>query len=286
MEQSEFIQKVISICNKQPNTRQYSEISTLVELTKTCKFFKSLIEENGNSSHIHCCKYLQYQFGRQGEYIFKYGEKGTKFYIIISGLVSVEIPKKTLKGDTVFFEAITLSSGTSFGELALESSKPRAASIRCKQDTHFMFLEKQSYVQLISKIVLDKRNTSVNFLQSLPIFNSCTKGTLTKLTYAFKEKYYNKGQIVYSEGDKAKEIFVVKKGEFEFFKIIKKMRRSSITFGIQPKDKFKHCKIANYCVGELFGEEDSINNQPRTNTCKSLTNGGIVLAILKDVIEI
>lgn len=287
MQESEFIQKVIAICNKQPNDRQGSEISTLIELTKTCKFFKSLIEENGNSSHIQCCKYLKYYYGSQGDYIFKYGEKGTRFFIIISGLVGVELPKKNLKGDVIFFEAITLGSGTSFGELALESSKPRAASIRCKQDSHFIYLEKQDYVQLISKIVLDKRNKSVNFLQSLPMFNSCTKGTLSKLTYAFKEKSYNKGQIVYSEGDKSEEIFVVKNGEFEFIKTIKKLKkRHSIVSGIQPKEKFKHCKIANYCVGEMFGEEDTIRDLPRANTCKSLTNGGVILTILKTVSDI
>jgi CRP-like cAMP-binding protein len=276
-----LIHKVITICNKKPNERLPSEISTLVELTKTCKIFKSLIEENGKASHVQCCKYLQYYFGQQGEYVFRYGEKGSKFYVIISGLVAVEIPKKSARGDTIFTEAITLATGASFGDLALESSKPRAASIKCKEDSHFIFLEKQDYVSLIAKLVQDKRDASVNFLQSLPMFNTCTKGTLTKLTYAFKEKNFNKGQIVYNEGDKADDVFLVKKGEFEFFKIIKKQRKEKNV--LIYKEKFKHCKIANYGIGEIFGEEDAFRMLPRANTCKSVSNNSLVLVILKNV---
>lgn len=286
MQDIQIIQKVISICNKKSNERLQSEINTLVDLTKTCRIFKSLIEENGKASHIQCCKYLQYQFGQQGEYVFRYGEKGTKFYIIISGSVAVEIPKKSARGEMTFVEAITLNSGASFGDLALESSKPRAASIKCKQDSHFIYLEKQDYVALISKLVQDKRDSSVNFLQSLPMFAQCTKGTLTKLTYAFKEKNYNKGQIVYNEGEKADDVYLVKRGEFEFFKTIEKRRKKDEGICIGFKVKFKLCKIANYGIGEIFGEEDAIRGMNRANTCKSLSNNSLVLVITKNVLGI
>ena len=42
-------------------------------------------------------------------------------------------------------EVAILNHGSSFGELALISNKPRAATIKCITDTHFLVLHKQDY---------------------------------------------------------------------------------------------------------------------------------------------
>jgi cAMP-dependent protein kinase regulator/cGMP-dependent protein kinase 2 len=42
--------------------------------------------------------------------------------------------------------------GKSFGELALISNKPRAATIRCLKDCHFAVIEKQNYEKVLQKI--------------------------------------------------------------------------------------------------------------------------------------
>jgi CRP-like cAMP-binding protein len=44
-----------------------------------------------------------------------------------------------------YIELATLGAGKSFGDLALIGSKPRMASIRCVEDTHFAVLSKQDY---------------------------------------------------------------------------------------------------------------------------------------------
>lgn len=273
---------LITICNKRPAERQSHEIALLADVTRHCKVFKALIESSGVSSHNQCCKYLKYEFCPYNEYLFRHGEKGTKFYIIIAGSVGIEVPKKNLDGEEIFVEVTTLNSGSSFGELALESSKPRAASIKCKSDSHFMYLEKHDYVGLMSKIVQEKRDSLVDFLQSLPLFMNCTKGALTKLTYVFRERYYNKGQFVYNEGESAEDMFIIYKGEFEFYKIIKKAK-SKKNVGIKLKDKLKKSKIANYGVGEVFGEEDSLRGLNRMSSCKCIQNGSIALCISKNV---
>lgn len=277
-----MIEKIKEICNKRPIERVPQELAILVDITKNCKVFKALIEANGASAHTFCCKYLQYQYCPQSEYLFKYGEVGTRFYIILSGIVGIEVPKKTPKMPTVFLEILTLNNGSSFGELALENSKPRAASIKCKAPSHFLYLEKADYFKLISRIVLEKRNFLVNFLQALPIFMSCTKGTLAKLSYICKEKTFHKGQIVYSEGDSADEIFVIQKGEFEFYKSIRKQQRRNEQ-SIGNKKNIKQSKIASLGIGEMFGEEDSLRSGKRLCTCFCVSSAATVLCILKTV---
>ena len=282
MQNQETLENIITICNKRPGERNPSEILTLADFSKSCKVFQNLIQTNGLAFYHKCCKYLKHQFCPQNQYLIKYGEQGTRFYIIISGLVGVEVPRKNKKGENFFVEVSELGDGLDFGELALESSKPRGASIKCKVNSHFMYLEKNDYVQLVSKIVQDKRTVLVNFLHSLPMFKNCTKGTLAKLTYFLKEKVYKKGQIVYYEGDSANDLFFIREGEFEFYKIIRKNSKKTKNYELNKK-KVKNMKIANFGIGEMFGEEDSLKNTNRITTCKCVSSSSLVFSVPKTV---
>lgn len=49
-------------------------------------------------------------------------------------------------------EVVTLREGKSFGELALIKNKPRAATIRCKDDCHFAVMNKADYQKVLQRI--------------------------------------------------------------------------------------------------------------------------------------
>lgn len=273
------------ICSKTARQRTPVEIQYLAELTSNLKVFKSLNESQGPYSHIICCRYLKYEYCEQNNYLFKYGDIGTRFYIIVSGKVAVEVPMKNNKGETQMVEVMVLNNGAAFGELALESSKPRAASIKCKTPTHLMYLEKADYNRLISRLIADKRNSLVAFIQSLPLFSHLTKGNLTKLSYIFKEKIYSKGQFVYNENDEADEVFIVKNGEFEFFRSIS-VKLSWSLKGVRKSFLTKTKKVANLGIGEMFGELEMFENIPRKDTCKCVSTTATIFAISKSVYDI
>ena len=159
---------------------------------------------------------LKYGVVQKDQYVFKIGDRGDKFYIILSGSVSVLIPDKKYTEEEVISEEVSeiyseaessptrkpqqpgnkprrlnehffkakvmklvsnkilinksfqnsssasnpylktliedrmlevavLSNGQSFGELALISNKPRAASIRAKTTCYFAILNKEDY---------------------------------------------------------------------------------------------------------------------------------------------
>lgn len=48
-------------------------------------------------------------------------------------------------------EIKVLSAGASFGELALMEKKPRAATIRCKEESCFAVLDKRNFELILSK---------------------------------------------------------------------------------------------------------------------------------------
>jgi cAMP-dependent protein kinase regulator/cGMP-dependent protein kinase 2 len=64
-----------------------------------------------------------------------------------------------------------LASGKWFGDLALHSSKPRMASIRCLENTHFAVLSKQDFMNVLGQIEKKKLNEKISFLKSIPFFS-------------------------------------------------------------------------------------------------------------------
>ena len=119
------------------------------------------------------------------------------------------------KEDENYKEVAILPAGTSFGELALISHKPRAATIRAKVDSHFAVLEKADYQKVYGVIQEKILNRKVNFFKNLTIFSDWTRGAVAKATYYFTEKEYSRGHLVYKELDIWKHTYVVIEGEFE-----------------------------------------------------------------------
>ena len=51
---NDMLESIKNICHKRPIERLSHEIGILMELTKSCKIFKNLIESNGANSHAQC----------------------------------------------------------------------------------------------------------------------------------------------------------------------------------------------------------------------------------------
>ncbi len=48
--------------------------------------------------------------------------------------------------------------------------KPRAATIRCTENSHFMVLSKADYNRVIGKIEKRVLHEKINFLRNIPVF--------------------------------------------------------------------------------------------------------------------
>lgn len=67
---------------------------------------------------------------------------------------AIHSPKKNPSPEKreVLTEVRVLETGNSFGELALLENKPRAATIKCKENCHFAVLDKQFFIHILSKV--------------------------------------------------------------------------------------------------------------------------------------
>ena len=214
---NESLQRIQEICQLKKGQRPQSEIEWLASTTKSIKVFNDIILSQGFTGYYSVCQYLNYEYFSSNDCLFKYGDIASKFYVILEGKISIQVP---IPNTNDYQEVATFESGSSFGELALESSKPRNASIFCIKACHFLSLEKKHYFKFIRRVITEKKEDIKEFIQNLPLFKSVSKNALFKLAFAIKEASFVKGQTVFKEGETAKNIFIIREGEIKLKKII------------------------------------------------------------------
>ena len=115
---------------------------------------------------------MKFEHFAKNSRVFRYGDYGDKFYIILEGTVSVSIPMKTQIEQQeddgheskrnfnviivwirkVLTEISRLTVGQSFGDMALLDYKPRSATIKCLTPWRFAVIPKVEYQKLFGKI--------------------------------------------------------------------------------------------------------------------------------------
>jgi len=95
--------KVISILRKKPEERTDNELLHIEPFVSNIQFFKEnkdyfqgsqSEEESIEQQFKFICQRMRFQFYQKGDVIFRYGDPGLLFYIILKGKVSVLMPRK------------------------------------------------------------------------------------------------------------------------------------------------------------------------------------------------
>ena len=120
-----------------------------------------------------------------GQDVIVEGEQGDTLYIIEEGEFDCF---KVINGSSTYLK--TYKPGDFFGELALITNKPRAATIRCLQDCHFAVIQKEDYQKVLQKIEQKNLIKKIEFLHSLPFFKVWTRTSLNKIQYSLEQKNY------------------------------------------------------------------------------------------------
>lgn len=171
---------------------------------------------------------------------------------------------KELLDEPIFDQVARFGAGKSFGELALRTTKPRAARIVCETPCEFACMQKDDYAKVLQKIEERLANDMIDFLQSIPLFSSWSRNLLLKLLYKVEKKSFIKKQVVVKEGDPLNQVWIIQKGEYEVSSKIeeKKEFHMELTEKLQGKNylqKFlqpKQSHLSLLGVGQLINEDD------------------------------
>lgn len=127
------------------------------------------------------CEALTHEYYGLTDVVFQVGDFGEKYYIVLSGKVTVHVPSEEIGMQDAIHEDTdgemtpdgrpmilrrVLKSGDSFGEYALITNAPRSATITSQGKTHLAVLSKADYDESIGYFCEQKVDTILNVLRN------------------------------------------------------------------------------------------------------------------------
>eukprot|EP01017_Pseudomicrothorax_dubius_P042372 TRINITY_DN6902_c0_g1_i4.p1 TRINITY_DN6902_c0_g1~~TRINITY_DN6902_c0_g1_i4.p1 ORF type:complete len:286 (+),score=73.20 TRINITY_DN6902_c0_g1_i4:65-922(+) len=218
--EAEILKQVLT---KVPEERDEKDMKLLASCTENCQFFIDI----GKEVHMKLLRVMTYEQMEKDEIVFREGDSGTKFYVLLKGTVRILVPAAKLslangaRPDSLI-EVRRLTSGDSFGELALISSQPRAATIQCLEQCHLGVLGKAEYKAILKKAQEDELDAKISALAALKIFSGFASNLLKKIYLnGVPDRMYRMNQGVYGEREKAERMYIILDGEFKLLKAIR-----------------------------------------------------------------
>ena len=86
-----------------------------------------------------------------------------------------------------------LGDSKSFGELAILTERPRAARIVAEELTYCAVLLRQDYFKVLGKIENLQKDSVIDFIQEMPVFQGFSRNNLRKFTGAVETLKVIKG---------------------------------------------------------------------------------------------
>ncbi|CAG9311608.1 RAPGEFL1 [Blepharisma stoltei] len=197
-------------------------------------------------------------------------------------------------------KASIINEGGSFGESALISNKPRAATLIAEEKIILGVISKPSFKKIVENLAEKKLNEVLEFLQASGMFSNWSKIALYKLGPYFSRILYKKNQFVYKEGEPANTVYFVKSGEFKITKIHSELKGVVDTSSLETKNNrisssvlrlgqmrkigiLKQLQLVIKGKNEIIGMEEVMeNSDKRIHSCQCWSDEGELLCISRD----
>ena len=268
----------LEILQVAPENRKPSQVQKLVRLTNGVKFFSELTRKEGSDAlHVECCKHMGWATFEADSCVFRRGDPGDAFFIILEGSVKILVPGKP--SDLPEFpglkEVAEIGPGSSFGDLALMHNKPRSGTILCTSPTLLAVLPRHVY-RIISQAYERSLNERVEFLRRLPMFKQLTRASLQQICLSLEEASYTKGQVIYAEGSSADLTYFLRTGQVQLTAVLETPApvKSNLLWkrlGTLAPAKTP-LQLSTKAAMDMFGHEDALASKAeRDHACVCLS---------------
>jgi len=180
----------------------------------------------------------------KGDRVINQGENGDYLFVIETGSLDCYIKKP----DGTEIKVKTCESGDVFGELALLYNCPRAASVQAAEECNLWQLDRETFNHIVKDAAAKKRERYDNFLSKVPLLQSMDTYERSQVSDALRTESYTASDTIMTQGEPGDKFYILEEGACE-----------AIKDGV---------KVADYGVGDFFGELALLKNQPRAATIK------------------
>ena len=199
-------------------------------------------------------------FGSDAEILQQGDETADFFYIIFEGDVTYIVDGNEVGSST---------AGTSFGELSLLYSCPRAATVKAKGDCTTFRVDQKSFRSVLQKKNMQTAEQKLDLLKKVEFLKDMEVFDLQKLSSAMTPVSFEPGDCLVKKGDAGDAFFLVQDGE---------VKVTDITVGTS---KFEDAALGS---GDYFGERALITSEPRAANVIAVTSG-VAMSIDKDTFD-
>uniref|UniRef100_A0A3Q0RJZ6 cGMP-dependent protein kinase n=1 Tax=Amphilophus citrinellus TaxID=61819 RepID=A0A3Q0RJZ6_AMPCI len=136
--------------------------------------------------------------------VIQEGDDGSTVYVLEEGTVEVTKQDKKL---------CTIGPGKVFGELAILYNCTRTATVTALTDIKLWAIDRQGFQTIMMRTGLIKHSQYIDFLRSVPRFQSLPEDILSKLADTLEETCYNDGDYIIRQGATGDTFFIISKGQ-------------------------------------------------------------------------
>ncbi|EAS05256.2 cyclic nucleotide-binding domain protein (macronuclear) [Tetrahymena thermophila SB210] len=350
LENKDAVDILKCILVKQPSKRNAKEIQFVRKCLRNVKFFNEIEKQLPEELILRLCKFITYEKHPQFHRLYKAGDYGRKFYIILEGAVFILTPsisktfdqsitdnkeEKQIKqmimhefeetprffplpqnldenaDDSQLIQSVvqlqnegfnikkTLEKGESFGEIALRTEGIRTASVVCREDTHFVSITATTYNEVIDAYHDLLYKEKIDFLRNVSIFQRWSLAFVHEIMMQVEIKQFKRGDILYEEGEKSKNLYFVRSGEVElqqtveikdsldnFKSIPDKLVKSNHVWNEKIKNsKLKKCSLVILGPYQYFGDYEIFKKSKRITRAVCYSNSELFVLEKKEFFE-
>jgi CRP-like cAMP-binding protein len=204
------------------------------------------------------------QRARAGDPVLQEGEQGTSFFVVAGG--ALVVTKRDDRGDRV--KLARLVEGDFFGEMAILSGAPRAASVTAETDAELLEIRAEVLLELARRHPhlatslrrFYRQRLLANAMAVSPVFRPFSREDRRDVMARFRSREVKAGEVIVTEGEASDGLYVVLDGAF----LVTRRR------GAERVD------VAELREGDVFGEVSCLRKAPATATVTARRAGTLL----------
>lgn len=231
------IRKILTTPNED---RSVSDTKQLCDIFQKGDFFKQIQPNNYMQGLVNMITLEKY---KAKSIIFKEGDVGDAFYIILTGQIDgfLEIKEKNFdeligltpenskidkqKQSNVGREYVfTLFKGEAFGEFALQSTNTRSHTCVASEDTELIKVSQKSFMALVNHHKVGIYKDIITLLDDCQLFRGITQDIKYKLIEKCNVEKYPANCVIIKQNEFPMYIYIIKKGGIKILRKIKKKK--------------------------------------------------------------
>ena len=163
-------------------------------------------------------------------------------------------------------------AGECFGDNFYKENRPKETSIMVvnSEELHVLSLSRESYQEIMAKIILNAKEKADFFIEVFPSFDS---ETVVKFSYHFSERQFKKNETIYHQDHLAQELCLLKNGDVRLTKEIDNVLEGHpININTKRGDK-TILPVASIIRQQFFGEELLLKEGRRLYKAMAVSSG-------------